>query len=151
MTAVLGTLKDGTVEHAFASVLMRIEQKLDRLLTQTAPRPPADDEVVGRDPSEKYWPGPPHKGSRLSECAPNFLRAYAKYRAACAWAARKNDADKPEKMKYAARDENTAKLATAWAEYREALGDIAPSLGMQQQSNSEPDFGPPGDDSEIPF
>lgn len=142
---VLATLKEGTVEHALAAALMRIEGKLDRLLTQTAPRPPSGDEKVFKDPKEKYWPGESYIGSKLSECPANYLRAYAKYKGACAFMARKeND---PAKMKYADKDEATAKLATAWADYREANGDPAAGMPAQPSAASEPS----GVEDDIPF
>ena len=129
-------------------VLARVEKKVDQLIQQTAPPTPADDEPIGRDPSEKYWTGASCKGLRMSECPPDYLRAYSKYRYACVFMARKEN--NPEKMKYVDRDEKSAKLAKEWAEYREALGyGNAPSTSSEPPSQTVSET--LGEGSDIPF
>lgn len=134
-----------------ATQLDRIEALLKRLIVQTGPKRPADDEKIFRDPKEKYWQGESYEGCKLSEAPADYLRALAKYKGACAWANRKEG--DPAKAKYADKDEATAKLATAWAEYREASGtDVPAPAGKPARKEPADDFGPPpGDDGDIPF
>lgn len=133
-----------------AEVLARIEAKLDQLLAQTAPKRPGDDEKIFRDPKEKYWQGESYEGCKLSEAPADYLRALARYKGACAWANRKEG--DPAKAKYADKDEATAKLATAWAEYREATGEVVePAPTGRPTSLPSDDLGPPPSNDEIPF
>lgn len=126
-----------------ATQLDRIEALMRKLIAQTAPKIPSGDEKVFKDPSEKYWAGESFKGCKLSECSAAFLRAYAKYKSACAFMGRKDN--EPEKLKYVERDEVTAKLAIAWAEYREASGE--------QEAASEPGVvsSTAEDSADVPF
>jgi hypothetical protein len=117
----------------------RIEAKLDRLLAMNGPKQPHDDEKIFKDPSAKYWPGRSYKDAKLSVCPADFLRAYAKYKDACAFMARK-EAD-PEKAKYADRDAKSAALARAWADFREASGD-SPLPVASPPTGSEDDLIP---------
>jgi hypothetical protein len=114
--------------------LMRLEQKLDRLLTQTGPKQPSDDGKVFKLPSAKYWNGSDFTGSKFSECSAEFLRAFAKYKGACAWANRKEG--DPKKADYAVKDDAAAKLAIAWAEYKEASGE-APAPPTEREPGSD--------------
>jgi hypothetical protein len=127
--------------------LDRIESMIRRILVQTAPRTPSSDEKIFKDPKSTYWQGESYIGSKLSECPSDYLRAYAKYKAACAWACRK-EGDR-DKLQYAERDEATAKLATAWAEYRDAT-ETGESPPPRSESGST-ESGPIGEDGEIPF
>lgn len=125
-----------------ADQLNRIEAKIDRLLAMNGPKQPHDDEKIYKDPSAKYWPGRSYKDAKLSVCPADFLRAYAKYKDACAFMARK-EAD-PEKAKYADRDAKSAALARQWAEYREASGESPPPVAPTGPE-------PQGDLGDIPF
>lgn len=127
-------------------VLARLEEKIDRLLRQTGPKRPADDEKIYRDPKDKYWQGESYAGCQMSEAAPDYLRALAKYKSACAFMARKEG--DPSKAKYADRDEATAKLATAWAEYHEASGTVTASPAPASRDALE---GFPGGGEDIPY
>lgn len=134
--------------------LDRMESMLKRLIARTAPKQPTEDEKVFRDPKEKYWTGRSYVGASLGECPADYLRAYAKYRAACAWANRK-EGDQA-KAKYADKDDATARVATAWAEYREATatGD-RPEPKQQRGAMPSMDEGAAdkaaADDGDIPF
>ncbi len=123
------------------ALLNTVNAKLDRLLAMNGPRRPSDDEKIFKDPKEKYWNGPSYIGSKLSEAPADYLRAYAKYKSACAYMGRKeND---PSKLQYAERDEKTVKLAHAWADYRDASGDVPAPAAESVASAS--------DDSDLPF
>lgn len=129
--------------------LSAIEGKINRLLAQSGPKRPSDDEKVYRDPKEKYWAGDSYAGARMSECPPDYLRALAKYKSACAWANRKEG--DPAKAKYADKDEATSKLALAWAEYHEASGTVTHSPAPSSRPASD-DFGDTeSNDSSVPF
>lgn len=136
------------IVEAFA----RLEKKIDKLIAQTAPKRPGDDEQVFKDPKEKYWQGESFAGCKLSECPAEYLRAYAKYKGACAFMGRKEG--DPAKLQYAERDEKTAALARSWAEFREASGTEAKApdtpKGKPVDKGGE-DFGGPPDDDSIPF
>jgi hypothetical protein len=131
------------------SQLDRIEAMLKRLLIQTGPRQPAEDEKVFKDLSAKYWNGDSFKGCRLSECSAAFLRAYARYKSACAYMGRKEN--KPEKLQYVERDEKSAKLAAEWAAYREASGDAEPAPSGVDQPARDLQSGDFAGDDGIPF
>jgi hypothetical protein len=135
--------------NALALTLMRLEQKLDRLLMQTAPKRPGDDGKVFKDPKEKYWQGESYVGSRFSECPADYLRAMAKYKAACAWANRKEG--DPTKAQYAEKDDASARLANLWADYQEATMVDAPPRQRTQKASADEFGNAPGDDGEIPF
>ena len=123
--------------------LDRIEAMLKRLLMQTAPKRPGDDEKIFRDPKEKYWQGASFVGSKMSECPADYLRAYAKYKSACAYMGRKES--DPSKLQYAERDEKTAAAALAWADWRDALGgDDSPTPAPAQE-----DFGTAADGGDL--
>jgi hypothetical protein len=129
-------------------VLARLEAKLDRLLMQTGPKRPADDEKVFKDPKEKYWQGESFAGCKLSECPAEYLRAYAKYKSACAWANRKEG--DPSKAQYADKDERSAKLANTWAEFREASGTETSAPPAPKGKPAQESFDT-SDDGGIPF
>lgn len=129
--------------------LARLEKKVDKLIAQTAPRKPGDDEQVYKDPKEKYWTGESYAGCKLSECPADYLRAYAKYKNACAWANRKEG--DPEKAKYADKDERSAKLASAWAQYREATSTEPEATPMPQGGPSQQTFDQSDASDDIPF
>jgi hypothetical protein len=120
--------------------LDEIHAMLKSLLRQTGPKRPMQDEKIFKDASPKYWTGEMMTGRQMSECPADYLYAFAKYKGACAFMARKeND---PEKVKYADRDERSAKLAHEWATYREAVGEPATS-GTVEDTRRAPadDFG----------
>lgn len=135
----------------------KLERKIDRLIAQTAPKRPAEDSKVFKDPGERYWQSSEsYVGRQLSECPAPYLHATARYRAACAWANRKEG--DPAKAKFADRDEATAKLAAAWADYREAGGTAptatSPPPARNGGSASPPGadlFGAPSAEDDIPF
>jgi hypothetical protein len=138
-----------------AEILARIEAKLDRLLAQTGPRRPADDEKIHKDPKNTdkttYWDGESFAGCKMSECPPEYLRALAKYKGACVWAA--NEAFKKKgddkELRYVDSNKATAKLALAWAEYREAGGTevSAPPVPTGKPVQTTMDV----DDSDVQF
>lgn len=101
--------------------LDRIEAMLLRLLRQTGPKRPADDDKVFRDLKPKYWQGPSFAGRKFSECSVDYLRAEARYASACAYMNRKEG--NLEKAQYIEKDERRAALATAWADYKDAIGE----------------------------
>src|ERR1044072_4744523 len=76
------------------------------------------DPVVRKDPSSKYWEGPSYSGVKLSECPPDYLDAFAKYKDACAYA--NEQEGKPEKAKYATYDRRDAARARGWAARKRA-------------------------------
>ena len=122
--------------------LDRIEAMLKRLIAQTAAKRPGEDEKVFKDP--KKWDGASYIGSQMSECPADYLRAYAKYKGACAYMCRK-EAD-PSKLQYAERDERTAKLAIEWATWRESLSEEPQAPAAKTE-----DFGSAADGGDIPF
>lgn len=126
--------------------LDRIESMLHRLLVQTAPKAPGEDESVYRDPKEKYWTGESYVGSKMSECPPDYLRALAKYKSACAWANRKEG--DPNKAQYAEKDDRTAALARMWADYQDAIGE---SPQRSRQAASQQESNAPAGEDDIPF
>jgi hypothetical protein len=135
----------------------RLESKVDRLLAMCGPKRPSEDGQIYKDPKEKYWTGESYAGCKFSECPPDYLRAFAKYKGACVWAAKmahekSGDADE---LKYVGKNEGEAKLALAWAEFREASGSEATPApapkGKPARNEPEDDFGPPPDGEEIPF
>lgn len=117
---------------------MTIEEKIDRILaileaqpraTTAAPQPPtvADasdldgqygDEEIRKMPSQKYWQGDDFTGRRMSTLPSDFLRAFAKYKSACAYMTRKDG--NPEKQKYAGYDDKSAARALGWAARNES-------------------------------
>ena len=107
-----------------AADFARLESKVDRLLQYMGPKRPHDDEKIYKEPSAKYWAGESYKGAKLSECPANYLWAFAKYKDACVFMAKKEG--KPEKAQFIEKDERIAKLARQWAEYREASGESPP-------------------------
>ena len=121
------------------SQLDRVERMLGILIEQTAPLAPGDDEKVFRAIPGKYWDGESYVDRQFSQCSPGFLRAFAKYKGACIYMARKeND---PEKTKYIERDERSAKLATEWAGYLERKGVKTPTEPARQlAADPFPDF-----------
>ena len=97
---------------------------LKTLLRQTGPKRPMADEKIFKDPSPKHWSGELYAGRQMSETPAEYLRAFAKYKGACAYMARKeND---PSKVQYADRDEKSAKLAEDWVAFKEAT-ETAPA------------------------
>lgn len=133
-----------------------MEAKLDRLIAQTGPKRPRDDGKVFKDLKEKYWTGDSYAGCAFSECPADFLRAFAKYKHACVWAA--NEAHKKsgnaDELKHVDKNNAQAALALEWAEYHEASGTTAsaPLPPKGKATAPEDDFRPPPDDQgEIPF
>lgn len=118
---------------------------LKALLRQTGPKRPMGDEKIFKDPSAKHWNGDLYAGRQMSEAPPDYLRAFAKYKGACAYMARKeND---PTKTQYADRDEKSAKLAEEWVAFKEATED-APK---QAPRASAPQYTSDDDGGELPF
>jgi len=132
--------------------LDRIEALMKKLVAQTAPRQPSEDSKVFKALSSKYWNGDDYTGNKFSECAPEFLRAMAKYRGACVWAAKKKYSEtKDEKeLEYVSKNEATAKLATAWAEYHEASGSAEPAPVRKAAPQAGDEYGLT-DDTDVPF
>jgi hypothetical protein len=132
-----------------AEALARIEAKLDRLLAQTGPRKPREDGKVFKDLKEKYWTGESYAGCAFSECSPDFLRAFAKYKLACVWAA--NDAfkktGKQDELSHVEKNTAEAKLAHDWAEFQEASGNAASAPKLAPRTvEREAD-----EDAQVPF
>lgn len=71
------------------------------------------DEQIRKMPSPKYWNGADYTNENMSSLPSDFLRAYAKYKSACAYMTRKNG--DPEKLKYADYDDKSARRALGWA------------------------------------
>lgn len=133
----------------FAEAFARLEKKIDRLLAQTGPKRPSEDGQIFKDPNEKHWQGESYAGCKFSECPPDYLRAFAKYKGACVWAAQKKhkETGNADELKYVSKNEGEAKLAMAWAEFREASGEVvepAPKGRPVQESL-------PTDGGDIPF
>jgi hypothetical protein len=132
-------------------------EKLDRILALLEARPAAapaqaagavaDDadldgqygnEKIRKMPSAKYWQGADFTDCVMSDCPADFLRAFAKYKGACAYMNEKN-AD-PEKAKYIGYDRKSAARALGWAARNE--GKPAPKAKADAFD---------GDDAELPF
>lgn len=82
------------------------------------------DPEIRKDPTVKYYSGDfSGVGKRMSQCPPDYLDAFAKYKGACAYMGKKeasrlagSDASESEKKaKYASYDERDGARATAWA------------------------------------
>lgn len=87
------------------------------------------DPPVKRDPSAKYWTGASMVGRTLSECPPDYLDAFARYKDACAYANEKEG--DPDKAKYVGYDRKDAARARGWAA-RMRSGRIAtPQMSAQ--------------------
>jgi hypothetical protein len=73
------------------------------------------DREIKRMPSPKYWPGEESfLGKRMSECSPEFLDAFARYKDACSFMKEKSPKDDKD-LQYAQYDKNDARLARGWA------------------------------------
>lgn len=72
------------------------------------------DPDIRKDPSVKYWSGESYQGKKMSQCPPDYLEAFAKYKDACAHM-NEREGD-PAKAKYVGYDRRDAKRARAWAE-----------------------------------
>lgn len=72
------------------------------------------DPDIRKDPSVKYWSGESYQGKKMSQCPPDYLEAFAKYKDACAHMNEREG--NPEKAKYVGYDRRDAKRARAWAE-----------------------------------
>lgn len=136
------------IGKSLIAALDRIEKKVDRIVKQTAARKPGDDERVYKDPKEKYWQGESFIGGNLSEAPADYLRAYAKYKSACAYANRKEG--DPAKAQYAEKDDRSAKLASEWAAYREADGEAPAAQPKPAAKGTQESFDDDGSD-QIPF
>lgn len=102
-----------------------------------------NDPVLGRDVPAKYWAGPSFKGRRLSQCSPEFLEAFAKYKGICARMNRKDaekDPSKSAKLKYAEYDERDRQRALGWRR-RLLAGWVAPAAPSEPENpfNAEED------------
>ena len=72
------------------------------------------DPIVKKDPTQTYWKGPGgYVNKHLSECTPEYLDAYAKYKDVCAKLKERDGS--AEKKKYAAFDRKDAARARGWA------------------------------------
>lgn len=97
--------------------LTALEAKVAGLVEAMAP---ADidgkfgDPDIRKDPSAKYWSGESFQGRKMSQCTPEYLEAFAKYKEACAHM-NEREGD-PAKAKYVGYDRRDAKRARAWAE-----------------------------------
>lgn len=97
------------------------------------------DPVLARDLPAKYWGGQSFKGKRLSQCPPEFLEAYAKYKAVCAKMKRKDIEKNPSdpknaaNAKYAEYDEKDRQRAIGWR--RRLLAGWTPPPAPQASEN----------------
>jgi hypothetical protein len=113
------------------------------------------DPEVRRDPSEKYWSGMSYAGKRLSECPPDYLDAFAKYRDSCAYNSEKDGSE--AKKKYARYDRLDAARARGWAaRLRSGWKPKTGGGGVSQKPLTDEDYGDsgfddPGYDPDIPF
>lgn len=92
------------------------------------------DPIIKKPLASKYWTGDSFIGKRLSECSPEFLTAFAKYKANCAFMSRKDFAKDPvanaSKAKYADYDDRDRARALAWARRLRAGWTPPPSAGL---------------------
>jgi hypothetical protein len=105
------------------------------------------DPEVRKDPTDRYWHGASYIGSRLSECPPDYLDAFAKYKDACAYANEKEG--KAEKKKYVEYDRRDAARARGWA--RRMRGGWKPVNGAGRQQFSDDDYGDDAGANDAPF
>lgn len=104
--------------------MQTVEERIAKLETEVAglkeALAPADidgqygDPDIRKDPSAKYWSGESYQGKKMSQCSPDYLEAFAKYKDACAYMNEREG--NPEKAKYVGYDRRDAKRARAWAE-----------------------------------
>lgn len=109
------------------------------------------DPQVRKDPTAKYWTGKSYVGKKLSQCPADYLRAFARYKQACAFM---NDkAGDPQKAKYAGYDRKDAARAVGWALRIESGRSAAPPSPAPQSGGGDfaSDFGDAYDTEEIPF
>jgi hypothetical protein len=109
------------------------------------------DERVRKDPTAKYWAGVSHVGLQLSQCPPDYLDAFAKYKEACAFMNEKEG--DPAKAKYAGYDRRDAARARGWAKrlragWKRATPAMAPAASADTYAIG---IGDDGDDDRIPF
>lgn len=108
------------------------------------------DPTVRKDPSEKYWPGPSFVGVPLSQCSPEFLDSFAKYKDACAYA--NEQEGKPDKAKYIAYDRRDAARARGWAaRMRSAQWRTKPRPGAKQPPPTDEDYEDDYSGDDAPF
>ena len=98
------------------------------------------NEKIRKMPSAKYWQGADYTDAVMSDCPADFLKAYAKYKGACAYMTRKNG--DPEKLKYAGYDDKSAARALGWAARNEGK-KAAPKAPEGFQGNFGEDDGMP--------
>ncbi len=148
----MSAYSETTTVVGLQDAVARIEAKLDRLLLAMGPKRPADDGKIFKALTAKYWNGDDYTGSKFSECPADFLRAFAKYKGACVWAAQKSfkETGKDDELKYVDKNTGEAKLAIAWAEYREATETGEPSASPTPKPQAADDSTDTGEDS-IPF
>lgn len=70
------------------------------------------NEPIRKMPSTKYWSGDDFVGVRLSDCSPEFLDAFARYKDACAFMNEKKG--DPATAKYTDYDRRDARRARGW-------------------------------------
>ncbi len=68
---------------------------------------------IKRDPTPKFWTGPGFVGKKMSECSPEYLDAFAKYKDLCAKLSEKDGSE--AKLKFASYDRKDAARARGWA------------------------------------
>lgn len=93
------------------------------------------DPPIKKDPTANFWKGPSHVGRRLSECSPDYLDAFAKYKDFLAGLDEKKGTE--QKRKYADWGRKDAARARGWAR-RLRAGWVRPRASVGQQ------FGPLG-------
>lgn len=103
------------------------------------------DPEIRKDPSPKHWTGASYKGRKMSQCPPEYLDAFAKYKDACAYMNEKEG--DPDKAKYVTYDRRDAKRARAWAE-RLRSRPAAPT-GFAAAAVAAAPMREPGDDSDL--
>ncbi len=129
--------------------LDRIEALMRQLIAQTAPKMPHVDGKIFKDMPAKYWGGESYAGNKFSECPPDYLRAFAKYKGACVWAAEKKYSETKDEaeIKYVQGNKDAATAALQWAEYQEASGGevhtpapkkVAPPVSSEVDDDTTP-------------
>lgn len=107
------------------------------------------DPVVRKDPTARYWTGASYGGCQLSECPPDYLDAFAKYKDACAYVNEKEG--KAEKQKYVEYDRRDAARARGWAARLRGGGWKPKTGGGKGPPVSDEDYDDAGGGDDTPF
>lgn len=87
------------------------------------------DPDIRRDP--KFWTGASCVGRRMSQCTPDYLDGFAKYKDASATANEKEG--DPARAKYIGYDRKDAKLARGWARRLRSRASPAASPDVSEE------------------